>query len=77
MSYETVDVRIEDGVAEVTLNRPERLNAWNEQFGDELRQAILEDCADPVRAGRSDHRRRAWILLGSRPQGDAGAGRLG
>ena len=27
---------------------PERLNAWNEQFGNELRQAILEDCADPA-----------------------------
>jgi 2-(1,2-epoxy-1,2-dihydrophenyl)acetyl-CoA isomerase len=48
MSYETVDVRIEDGVAQLTLNRPERLNAWNQQFGDELRQAVLEDCADPA-----------------------------
>ncbi len=48
MSPKTVDFRIEDGVAEVTLNRPERLNAWNQQFGDELRQAILEDCADPA-----------------------------
>ncbi len=46
MPYETVDLRIEDGVAEVTLNRPERLNAWNQQFGDELRSALLEDCAD-------------------------------
>ena len=51
MSYETVDLRIDDGVAEVTLNRPERLNAWNQQFGDELRDALLEDAADPsVRA---------------------------
>ena len=51
MSYETVDLRIENGVAEITLNRPERLNAWNAQFGDELREALLEDCADPsVRA---------------------------
>ena len=29
MSYETIDVKIENGVAEITLNRPERLNAWN------------------------------------------------
>jgi 2-(1,2-epoxy-1,2-dihydrophenyl)acetyl-CoA isomerase len=46
MSYETVDVLIEDSVAHITLNRPERLNAWNEQFGEELRRAILEDAAD-------------------------------
>src|SRR4051794_11933944 len=48
MAYETVDVRIEDAVAEITLNRPERLNAWNAQFGEELRKAILEDAADPA-----------------------------
>lgn len=51
MSYETVELQIEDGVAEITLNRPERLNAWNQQFGEDLRSAILEDAADPsVRA---------------------------
>lgn len=51
MAYETVDVNIEDSVAEITLNRPERLNAWNAQFGDELRKALLDDAADPgVRA---------------------------
>src|SRR2546422_10244527 len=51
MPYETVDLLIEDSVAQVTLNRPERLNAWNEQLGDDLRNVILEDAADPsVRA---------------------------
>jgi 2-(1,2-epoxy-1,2-dihydrophenyl)acetyl-CoA isomerase len=51
MPYETIDLAIEDSVAELTLNRPERLNAWNEQLGNELREAILEDVADPsVRA---------------------------
>jgi 2-(1,2-epoxy-1,2-dihydrophenyl)acetyl-CoA isomerase len=44
--YETIDLRIEDSVAEITLNRPERLNAWNEQLGEELRAAVLEDAAD-------------------------------
>jgi 2-(1,2-epoxy-1,2-dihydrophenyl)acetyl-CoA isomerase len=48
MSYETVDLKIEDSVAHVTLNRPERLNAWNQQFGEELRDAILKDAADPA-----------------------------
>jgi 2-(1,2-epoxy-1,2-dihydrophenyl)acetyl-CoA isomerase len=51
MSYETIDLQIDNAVAEVTLNRPERLNAWNEQFGEDLRKVILEDVADPsVRA---------------------------
>jgi 2-(1,2-epoxy-1,2-dihydrophenyl)acetyl-CoA isomerase len=48
MPYETVDFKIEDGVANVTLNRPERLNAWNQQFGEELRDALLKDAADPA-----------------------------
>src|SRR5687768_15116696 len=48
MSYETIDLKIEDSVAQVTLNRPERLNAWNQQFGDELRDALLKDAADPA-----------------------------
>jgi 2-(1,2-epoxy-1,2-dihydrophenyl)acetyl-CoA isomerase len=51
MSYETIELTIEDSVANVTLNRPERLNAWNQQFGEELRDALLKDAADPsVRA---------------------------
>jgi 2-(1,2-epoxy-1,2-dihydrophenyl)acetyl-CoA isomerase len=48
MAYETIQLTIEDGVANVTLNRPERLNAWNAQFGDELRDALLKDAADPL-----------------------------
>jgi 2-(1,2-epoxy-1,2-dihydrophenyl)acetyl-CoA isomerase len=46
MSYETIDIRTDGGVAEITLNRPDRLNAWNETLGDELREAILSDSAD-------------------------------
>jgi 2-(1,2-epoxy-1,2-dihydrophenyl)acetyl-CoA isomerase len=47
MPYETVDLLIEDSVAHVTLNRPERLNAWNQQLGEDLRNIVLEDLADP------------------------------
>jgi 2-(1,2-epoxy-1,2-dihydrophenyl)acetyl-CoA isomerase len=51
LAYETIDVRVQDSVAEITLNRPDRLNAWTDQLGSELRQAIMEDAADPsVRA---------------------------
>lgn len=35
--YETVDYRVEDGVAWVTLNRPDVLNAFNWQMQKELR----------------------------------------
>jgi 2-(1,2-epoxy-1,2-dihydrophenyl)acetyl-CoA isomerase len=51
MPYETIQLQIDDAVARITLNRPERLNAWNQQFGEELREAILSDAAEPsVRA---------------------------
>jgi 2-(1,2-epoxy-1,2-dihydrophenyl)acetyl-CoA isomerase len=46
MSYETVIWDVEDGVGRITLNRPETLNAWNEQFGLDLRQVITEDARD-------------------------------
>jgi 2-(1,2-epoxy-1,2-dihydrophenyl)acetyl-CoA isomerase len=46
MSYETVIWDVEDGVGKITLNRPERLNAWNEQFGLDLRQVVTEDAQD-------------------------------
>ena len=49
--YETVNVQRRGGAAIIELNRPERLNAWNGQFGQDLRAAI-EDVAgdDAVRA---------------------------
>ena len=52
MSYETVIWEVEDGVGRITLNRPDRLNAWNEQFGHELKEVVTEKAAndDAVRA---------------------------
>ena len=43
MAYETIQLSVDDGVAEITLNRPERLNAWTDQLGSDLRNAILSD----------------------------------
>jgi len=43
-SWETVGYEVERGVATVTLNRPERLNAWNAQLARELSLAL--DAAD-------------------------------
>src|SRR3954452_8418800 len=51
MSYETVKWEQERGVGRVTLDRPETMNAWTDQFGHELGEVINERAADPsVRA---------------------------
>ena len=34
------------GVGRITLNRPDSLNAWTDEFGRELKQAITETAAD-------------------------------
>jgi 2-(1,2-epoxy-1,2-dihydrophenyl)acetyl-CoA isomerase len=51
IQLETVNVRAADGVARIELNRPEALNAWNAQLGEDL-LAALRDAAedDAVRA---------------------------
>jgi 2-(1,2-epoxy-1,2-dihydrophenyl)acetyl-CoA isomerase len=45
-SHETVDLRVEDGAATILLNRPEALNAWNEQFGRDLSDAVASVARD-------------------------------
>jgi 2-(1,2-epoxy-1,2-dihydrophenyl)acetyl-CoA isomerase len=46
MSYETVIWEQEGGVGTITLNRPASLNAWTEQFGQELGRVIEAEAAD-------------------------------
>ncbi|MGH2822105.1 MAG: enoyl-CoA hydratase-related protein [Thermoleophilaceae bacterium] len=51
MSYEHVIWELDGGVGRITLNRPDSLNAWTSAFGQELKQVIERDAADPgVRA---------------------------
>ena len=51
MSYATIQGQQSGGVGRITLNRPESLNAWTAEFGEELKQAVNDDAADPsVRA---------------------------
>ena len=42
MSYSEILFAIERGVATVTLNRPDRLNAWTPTMGGEIREAMVE-----------------------------------
>lgn len=51
MSYETVLYDVTDGVATITLNRPEQMNAWTAQLSDELSLAMgAADADETVRA---------------------------
>ncbi len=50
MSYQTLITELEDGVLTVTLNRPERLNAFSSRMGQELLECLEEiDANDEVR----------------------------
>jgi enoyl-CoA hydratase/carnithine racemase len=51
VTWETVLYEVAEGVATITLNRPERLNAWNAQLAAELSAALdRADADDEVRA---------------------------
>ncbi len=65
MAYETIIVEIEDHISVITLNRPDALNALNEQLLDELCSALIE-------AQRND-KVRCIILTGSEKAFAAGA----
>ncbi len=46
MAYEHILVKVEDGVAILTLNRPEKLNAMNRKLSQELHHAVKQMEAD-------------------------------
>jgi 2-(1,2-epoxy-1,2-dihydrophenyl)acetyl-CoA isomerase len=45
-SHETVDLTTSDSAAQILLNRPDALNAWNEQFGRDLLDAVTTVAED-------------------------------
>ncbi len=57
MGYDTIKVETRDGITVVTVSRPDKLNALNEQVIDELTKAFL--------AVRDDASVRAAILTGA------------
>ena len=42
MDYETIEFKLDDHVARITLNRPDRLNSFTAQMHEELRSALAE-----------------------------------
>ena len=46
MSYEQIVYEVQDGVATLTLNRPDRLNAWTPVMEREVREAMTVATAD-------------------------------
>jgi 2-(1,2-epoxy-1,2-dihydrophenyl)acetyl-CoA isomerase len=51
MSYEHVIWEQDGGIGRITLNRPDSLNAWTDDFGRELKQVVTGDAAaESVRA---------------------------
>ena len=48
MTYETITLEKHDGIATVTLNRPQRLNAWTPTMGAELADALRDVDRDPT-----------------------------
>lgn len=47
MSYETILTDVDDGILTITLNRPDRLNAWTPRMGAELSAATAGANDDP------------------------------
>jgi len=46
MAYETILTEVTSGVLTITMNRPERMNAWTPQMGAEMADAIIAANAD-------------------------------
>jgi enoyl-CoA hydratase/carnithine racemase len=46
MNYETIQYQVSERIAVITLSRPERLNAWIPEMGDELVDAMERACRD-------------------------------
>ena len=57
MSGDSVKLEVDSGAARIVLNRPETLNAWNAEFGGELRDALA--------AVRDDDSVRAVMITGA------------
>ena len=62
MTYETLLYDAAEGVATLTLNRPERLNTIVPPMPEELEACVHRAIADPAGQGDRPARRRARVL---------------
>ncbi|HXC22988.1 MAG TPA: enoyl-CoA hydratase/isomerase family protein, partial [Solirubrobacteraceae bacterium] len=61
MQLDTVNLTLLDGAATIELNRPQALNAWNKQLGEDLLAALSQAAGDEaVRAIRITGAGRAF-----------------
>jgi enoyl-CoA hydratase len=65
MAYETIIVEVEDHVAKITLNRPDALNALNEQ--------LLGELVDALQDAEGNDKVRCIVITGSEKAFAAGA----
>lgn len=56
-NYETILTSLNEGVMTITMNRPDRLNAWTYQMGAELQQAL--------ESGNNDNDVDVFIITGA------------
>jgi 2-(1,2-epoxy-1,2-dihydrophenyl)acetyl-CoA isomerase len=57
MGYEQIRTEVEDGVVTLTLDRPDKLNAWTHQMAAEL--------SDALRCGNDDPEVDAFVIAGA------------
>ncbi len=62
MDYEQILREQRGDIVLLTLNRPDKLNAWTPRMSAELVHAIEAADADVVGRRRRGHRRRPWVL---------------
>jgi 2-(1,2-epoxy-1,2-dihydrophenyl)acetyl-CoA isomerase len=48
MDYKTIDFKLDEGIARITLNRPDRLNSFTTDMHQELRSALADAAAARV-----------------------------
>ena len=65
MAYETINVDVEDHVARITLNRPDAMNALNDQ--------VMSELADALGGAQANDKVRCIIVTGSEKAFAAGA----
>ena len=68
MTYETLLLEVRDGVAHLTLNRPDSANGIDVTMAHELEHAALSMAGDPAVRAVLRHGRRRPLLRGRRRQ---------